>query len=67
MAQSGIPSDVAPGSMIIGSPAVDRKEFARQLFNLHAIPQVKGNVKELQKQLAELKAEVAALRAATGK
>ena len=67
MAQSGIPSDVAPGSMIIGSPAVDRKEFARQLFNLHAIPQVKGNVKELQKQLAELKAEIAALRVATGK
>jgi UDP-3-O-[3-hydroxymyristoyl] glucosamine N-acyltransferase len=64
MAQSGIPSDVASGSMIIGSPAVDRKEFARQLFNLHAIPQVKDNVKELQRQLIELKAEIAAMRAA---
>jgi len=59
MAQSGTDKDIPAKAIMMGSPAVDRKEFARNQFNLHRIGKLADTVKVLQQEVAELKARLA--------
>ncbi len=59
-AQSGVPGDLPPKSVVIGSPAVDRREFAKTQFNIHRIGKLSDAVKSLEKELAALKEQLAA-------
>lgn len=50
-AQSGIPKDVKPGSRIMGYPAVDYSEFARQTINVKNLSKLYAKVSELERRL----------------
>lgn len=56
MAKAGVSKDLAPGEVVVGIPAVPRKEFARNLFEINSIAKLKASVKELRKQVADLQA-----------
>lgn len=55
MAQAGITKDMAPKSVLFGTPAIDRKEFARRSVNISRIENLMASVKELKAEIAELK------------
>lgn len=55
MGQAGVSKDLAPGAVVIGSPAMDRREFARQMLYLSRVDQISAAVKALQSELAALK------------
>ena len=59
-AQSGIAVDLPPKSVVVGSPAVDRREYAKTQFNIHRISKISDTVKALEKELAALKERLAA-------
>ena len=50
-AQSGIPRDVKAGSRIMGYPAVDARDFARQTVNIKNLSSLYQRVAELEKKL----------------
>lgn len=54
-AQSGVPTDVPPGAIYSGYPAMDNLEWRKSVAVFNRLP-------ELQRELRELRAEVAALR-----
>lgn len=54
MGQAGVSKDLAPGAVVIGSPAIDRREYARQMLYISRIAQINTTVKTLQSELAEL-------------
>ena len=56
MAQAGISKDVAPGAVLMGSPAQDRRAFARERMLIKQLDNLQKQVKELvaaQKKAAE--------------
>ncbi len=53
MAQALPFGDVAPGVQLMGSPAVPRGEFIKQLVSLKRIPKLQKRISELEKRLAE--------------
>ena len=55
MAQAGVTKDSAPKAILFGSPAQDRKEYARQMVHI-------GRIEGLLADVKALKAEVAALK-----
>lgn len=55
MAQAGVSKSFPQKSIIVGTPAVPRKEFIRQLKAFKDINTLSQEVKELKKQLEELK------------
>ncbi|OGV79717.1 MAG: UDP-3-O-(3-hydroxymyristoyl)glucosamine N-acyltransferase [Lentisphaerae bacterium RIFOXYB12_FULL_65_16] len=55
MAQCGVPKDVPAGAHVVGSPAMDRREFVRTLTVPKQLEKLKNTVKELQSTVAELK------------
>jgi UDP-3-O-[3-hydroxymyristoyl] glucosamine N-acyltransferase len=55
MAQSGSGSDVAPKAVMLGSPAVDRKEFARQQMHIKRLERMGRTLKELEAQVSALR------------
>ncbi|EKE02353.1 MAG: hypothetical protein ACD_20C00398G0006 [uncultured bacterium] len=57
MAQSGVSKSIPDKSIIMGSPAVPRKEFIRQLKAFKDINSLMKEVKELKKELESLKQE----------
>jgi UDP-3-O-[3-hydroxymyristoyl] glucosamine N-acyltransferase len=59
-AQSGVPSDVPAGALYSGYPAMDNLAWRKSIAVFNRLP-------ELQKELRELRAEVASLRLAAGK
>ncbi len=59
MAQAGISKDIAPGKIMFGTPAVERKEFAKQMLNIARIEKLNTTVKTLVKQVAELQEALA--------
>src|SRR6201987_3700113 len=59
-AQSGVPGDVPAGTVYSGYPAVDNLAWRKSIAVFNRLP-------ELQKELRELRAEVAGLRSAVGK
>ncbi len=57
MGQSGLSKDTEPGAILMGSPAMDRREWARQQMYVGRIGELLKTVKELSKQVAELQAK----------
>ena len=53
-AQSGIGGDVAPGSVISGSPAYDSREWLRTITALPRLPELLRTVRQLTKRLEKL-------------
>ena len=51
MAQSGISRDLPPKSVVFGSPAVDRREFARREMYVKKIEGIMAELKELKAKL----------------
>lgn len=48
-AQAGVKSDVKQGAKMLGTPAVEKLQFGRQLVNINRIPDLMDRVKELEK------------------
>lgn len=54
-AQTGIPSNVKSGSRLMGYPAVDARDFARQAVYVKNLGKLNDRVKDLEKKLSENK------------
>ncbi len=59
-AQSGVPGDIPAGALYSGYPAMDNLAWRKSIAVFNRLP-------ELQKELRDLRAEVASLRSAAGK
>ena len=57
-AQSGIPNNVEAKSNLLGYPAIPIKEFARQVVLVKRLPEINSSIKELQKEIEKLKAQL---------
>ncbi len=53
-AQSGVPNSVGDGKRLIGSPAINAMDFARQVAYMKRLSQMSDDIKQLKKQIAEL-------------
>lgn len=53
-AQSGIPRDIPDGKILMGYPAVDAGQFARQAAAIARLPEMMKTISALQKKIAEL-------------
>lgn len=51
MAKAGVTKDTAPGTILMGYPAQDRKEFARERLMIHRIGKLQEELKELKAKL----------------
>ena len=54
-AQSGIPRSIPDGQVLMGYPAVDARQFARQAVNVKNLDALYRRVAQLEKQLKGLK------------
>ncbi len=52
-AQAGITSNVAPGEIVSGSPAIPHKIFLKSSAIIKRLPELAKSVKQMQKQLAK--------------
>ena len=59
-AQSGIGGDVAPGSVVSGSPAFDSRDWLRAITAFQRLPELLRTVRQLERRLAELEKGAAA-------
>ncbi len=64
-AQSGVGGDVPPGSVISGSPAFDARQWLRAATALQKLPELLKAVRQLEKRIEDLAAQVAAGKAIT--
>jgi UDP-3-O-[3-hydroxymyristoyl] glucosamine N-acyltransferase len=55
-AQSGVGSDLSPGATVSGSPAFDHREWLKAQAAFRRLPQLRQEVKELERRLRELEA-----------
>lgn len=55
MGQAGVSKNLPAGSIVIGSPAMDRREYARQQLYINRLDKTRDTIKELQKEIEELK------------
>ena len=55
MGQAGVSKNLEPGSIVIGAPAIDRREFARQQLYIGRLDKTGALLKQLQAELEELK------------
>lgn len=58
MAQAGVTKDVAPGSFMLGAPAVPHKEFKKVNAATQRLPETLIKLRDLEQQLAELRARL---------
>lgn len=59
MGQAGVTRDVPAGATLFGTPAMPRKEFARERMLLHKCGDLRKTVKALERELSEIKAALA--------
>ena len=59
-AQSGVPTSLPGGQMYLGSPALPRLEFGKQVAMVNSLPKLKEQLRALAKRVAELEAAVSA-------
>jgi len=59
LAQTGVTKNTAPGAVLMGSPAQDRREWAKQAVYISRIEGLVASVKELKAEIAELKKQIA--------
>ena len=57
-AQSGIPNHVSSDTSILGYPAVPAIEFARSTVMIKKLPELNQTVKQLQKEIENLKKQL---------
>jgi UDP-3-O-[3-hydroxymyristoyl] glucosamine N-acyltransferase len=55
-AQAGVMNDIGPNKQIVGSPAIDVKEFFRQVLLEQKLPEMSKQLKQLVKKVEELEA-----------
>jgi len=55
-AQAGVMNDIGPNEKVVGSPAIDVKEFFRQVLLKHKLPEMSKQLKQLIKKVEELEA-----------
>jgi UDP-3-O-[3-hydroxymyristoyl] glucosamine N-acyltransferase len=55
MAKAGITKDTPPKAALIGMPAIDRREFARQAMFINKLPEIAATLKKLQSDINALK------------
>ena len=55
MAQAGVTKDVAPGSFMLGAPAVPHKEFKKVNAATQRLPETLVKLRDLEQQLAQLR------------
>lgn len=55
-AQSGVPNDVPPRSLFSGYPAMENREWLKVTAALHRLPELQKRVRELESEIANLKA-----------
>jgi UDP-3-O-[3-hydroxymyristoyl] glucosamine N-acyltransferase len=55
-AQAGVINDIEPNKQVVGSPAIDVKEFFRQVLLKQKLPQMSRQLKELIKRVETLEA-----------
>jgi UDP-3-O-[3-hydroxymyristoyl] glucosamine N-acyltransferase len=53
-AQTGIPSDVDPGALVSGSPAVDNRTWLKSSAVFARLPELQRRVRELERKIEEL-------------
>ncbi len=58
MAQAGLSKDAEPKSVLFGSPAMDRREYARQMLNISKIADMNAAIKKLTAELDALKEQL---------
>ena len=51
MAQAGISKDTAPGAVLMGTPAVDRREFVKERLLIKKIEKLQQELRELKSKL----------------
>ena len=56
-AQAGIASSIKDGEILLGSPAFNIRDFQRSSVYFKKLPQLNNKIAELEKDIAELKAE----------
>jgi len=56
-AQSGIPNSVGSNMRVLGSPAINAMDFARNQVYLKRIPQITQEIKQLKQLIDEIKNE----------
>ncbi len=61
MGMSGVSKDLPAGAIVMGVPAIDRKEHARELLSMRTVPKVKKQVRELAREVETLRRKVAEL------
>lgn len=55
MGQAGVTKDLPPKATVVGMPAIDRTEFARNQMNLKRIDRLHQVVKDLETQVREIR------------
>lgn len=58
MAQSGVSKDLPPKATVMGTPALDRREFARGQMNLKRMERLAKAVQDLERQVRELREQL---------
>lgn len=53
-AQAGVPKSLPGGQIYLGSPAIPRLEFGKQVAMVNSLPKLKEQLKALEKRVAEL-------------
>lgn len=56
-AQSGVPNSVASGKAVIGSPAINGRDFARQVFYLKNIGEMYRDIRDMKSRLEKIEKE----------
>ncbi|MBT3279220.1 MAG: UDP-3-O-(3-hydroxymyristoyl)glucosamine N-acyltransferase [Phycisphaerales bacterium] len=64
-AQSGVTNTLPPGAEVLGTPAMPRSEARRVMVSMTRVPEMRGEIKRLTKQLAKLTQRLEALEAET--
>jgi len=62
MAKSGVSKDVPAGAVFFGSPAVERKQYARTQMAINRLGRLREAVKQLEREQAELREQIAELK-----
>lgn len=55
MGQAGVSKNLEPGAIVIGSPAIDRREFVREQMYIGRLANTTAMLKQLQKEIEEIK------------
>lgn len=55
MGQSGVSKNLPPRAIVMGTPAMDRLEFAKQAVLIRRVEKLQAQLKEIQAQLKEIK------------